>query len=510
MNVNNNDFGYVYLVGAGPGDRGLITVKGLNVLKNADIVIYDHLANTDLLKEVRADAEKIYVGKKAGTHTLDQKLINELIIEKAKAKKIVVRLKGGDPFVFGRGGEEALALNNSNIPFEIVPGITSGIAAPAYAGIPVTHRSMATSVSFITGHEDPTKKHSQLNWKAIASMHGTLVFYMGVRNLESIVLKLMEYGKSEKTPVAVIQRGTSTQQKTITGKLDDIIDKTEKADVKPPALIIVGEVVSLYPDLSWYEKKPLFGKRIIVTRARSQASKLAVALESLGANTIMLPTIKIKKAEDMAPLDNAVKNLADYNWIIFTSVNGVESFFERLFQSGQDSRSLSNNKICVIGPATADRLSSFGLKADMQPDEFIAEAIVDIFKKMDIPGKKILLPRADIARADLRLGLEKCGAQIDEVIAYRTCMEDEQDEKVIEEIRSGCFDLVTFTSSSTVKNFVQLIGQENIKQVFSSASIASIGPITQKTAGSFGLKVQIQPEKYTIPDLVQSIVKYYK
>lgn len=510
MDVDNKDSGYVYLVGAGPGDRDLITVKGLNVLKSADIVIYDHLANIDLLKEVRDDAEKIYVGKKAGTHTLDQKQINDLIIEKAKAKKIVVRLKGGDPFVFGRGGEEALALNKSNIPFEIVPGITSGIAAPAYAGIPVTHRNMATSVSFITGHEDPTKKNSQLNWKAIASMHGTLVFYMGVHNLESIVLKLIEYGKPETTPAAVIQRGATTLQKTIIGKLGNIVGKAEKADIKPPALVIVGEVVSLYPDLSWYEKKPLFGKRIIVTRARSQASGLAVILENLGANVIMLPTIKIIEAEDMAPLDSAIKNLADYNWIIFTSVNGVESFFERLFQSGQDSRNLSNNKICVIGPSTADKLNSFGLKADLQPDEFIADAIVEIFNKMDISGKKILLPRADIARADLRLGLEKCGAQISEVIAYQTSIEDKQDEKVIEEIQSGCFDLVTFTSSSTVKNFVQLIGRKYLKQAFSSASIASIGPITQKTAVSFGLKVNIQPEKYTIPDLVQSIVKYYK
>ncbi|MHB1377884.1 MAG: uroporphyrinogen-III C-methyltransferase [Candidatus Humimicrobiaceae bacterium] len=510
MKENNNDFGCVYLVGAGPGDRGLITVKGLNVLKNADVIIYDHLANIDLLKEARTDAEKIYVGKKAGTHALNQEQINDLLIEKARVKKVVARLKGGDPFVFGRGGEEALALNKKNIPFEIVPGITSGIAALAYAGIPVTHRSMATSVSFITGHEDPAKKNPQINWKAIASLHGTLVFYMGVHNLESIVLKLIKYGKSEMTPVAIIQKGTSTLQKTIVGKLGNIIDQAKKTDIKPPALVVVGEVVSLYPDLNWFEKKPLFGKSIVVTRARSQASELAVILESLGANIIMFPTIKIIKAEDMSPLDNAIKNLADYQWIIFTSVNGVESFFERLFQSGQDSRNLSNNKICAIGPSTADKLNSFGLKADIQPDEFIAEAIVCIFQKMDIFGKKILLPRTDIARADLRLGLEKCGAHIDEVITYQTCMDDDQDEKVIERIKSGCFDLITFTSSSTVKNFIQLIGHNNLKQVFSSASVASIGPITQKTAESYGLKVHIQPEKYTISDLVQSIVKYYK
>ncbi len=262
--------------------------------------------------------------------------------------------------------------------------------------------------------------------------------------------------------------------------------------------------------MNWFEKKPLFGKRIIVTRARSQASELAVILESLGANTMMLPTIKIIKPEDTAPLDNAIKNLKDYHWIIFTSVNGVESFFENLFQSGQDSRNLSNNKICVIGPATAERLNSFGLKADMQPDEFIAEAIVEIFQKMDISGMKILLPRADIARADLCSGLEKCGAQVDEVIAYQTCMDDDQDEKVIEEIRSGCFDLITFTSSSTVKNFIQLIGRKDLKQVFSSSIIASFGTITKKIAGSDDVKVHIQPEKYTIFDLVQSIVKYYK
>ena len=497
-------------MGAGPGDIGLITVKGLNVLKNADVVIYDQLANINLLKEARADAEKIYVGKKAGTHILNQEQINDLLIEKARTNKIVARLKGGDPFVFGRGAEEALALNKKNIPFEIVPGITSGIAALAYAGIPVTHRNMATSVSFITGHEAPTKKNSQLNWKAIALMHGTLVFYMGVHNLESIVSKLIKYGKSEMTPVAVIQRGTSTLQKTIVGKLGSIINQAEKTDIEPPALIVVGEVVSLHADLNWFEKKPLFGKNIVVTRARSQASELAVILESLGANIMMFPTIKIIKAQDTTLLDSAIKNLADYHWIIFTSVNGVESFFERLSQSGQDSRNLSNNKICAIGPSTADKLNSFGLKADMQPDEFIAEAIVGMFQKMDISGMKILLPRADIARADLRLGLEKCGAHIDEVIAYQTSIDDDQDEKVIEMIRSGCFDLITFTSSSTVKNFIQLVGRNNLKQVFSSAIIASIGPITQKTVESYGLKVNIQPEKYTIPDLVQSIVKYYK
>ena len=510
MENNNNNHGCVYLVGAGPGDKGLITVKGLNILKSADIIIYDYLANIDLLKEARDDAEKIYVGKKAGTHTLGQEQINDLLIKKAGDKKIVVRLKGGDPFVFGRGGEEALALYKNNIPFEVVPGITSGIAALAYAGIPVTHRGMATSVSFITGHEDPSKKQSQLNWKAIASIQGTLVFYMGVHNLESIVSQLIKYGKAETTPAAVIQNGTSSLQKTIVGKLGDIATQAENNEVKPPALLIVGEVVSLHSDLKWFEKKPLFGKRIIVTRTRPQASGLAVMLEDLGACMMMVPTIKIVKAKDMTPLDNAIKDLPGYHWIIFTSVNAVESFFERLFQSGRDSRDLQNNKICAIGPATANRLRSFGLKADMQPDEFTTKAIVSIFQKMDISGKRILLPRADIAGADLHLGLEKCGAHIDDIIAYSTCLEDDQGEKVIDGIRSGNFDLITFTSSSTVKNFIQLIGRSHLKQAFSSAIIACIGPVTKKTAESYGLKVHIQPGKYTITDLVQSIVKYYE
>ncbi len=509
MKENNNNYGCVYIVGAGPGDRGLITIKGLNVLRNADVVVYDYLANIDLLGETRADVEKIYVGKKAGAHTMEQEQINDLLVKKARAKKIVVRLKGGDPFVFGRGGEEALALNKKNVPFEIVPGVTSGIAALAYAGIPATHRNMATSVSFITGHEDPAKKHAQLNWKAIASIHGTLVFYMGVYNLEIIVSQLIKYGKSAMTPAAVIQRGTTPLQRIIVGKLGNIIKQAEKADIEPPALMVVGEVVSLHTDLKWFEDKPLFGKLVIVTRARPQASDLAEMLECLGANIMMFPTIKISRAVDMAPLDNAIKNLADYHWIIFTSVNNVESFFERLFQSGCDSRNLSNNKICVIGPSTADKLSSFGIKADLQPDEFIAEAIISIFQKMDISGKKILLPRCNIARADLRLGLEKCGAHIDEVAAYKTCIDDDQDKKVIETIKSGSFDMVTFTSSSTVKNFIHLVGQNNIKQAFSSASIACIGPITQKTAESYGLKVHVQPEKYTIFDMVQSIIKYY-
>ncbi len=506
---NNSQYGCVYLVGAGPGDRGLITVKGLSLLENADVIIYDNLANRVLLEAARPDAEKIYVGKKAGRHVLKQEQINDLLVQKAKAYKMVVRLKGGDPFVFGRGGEEALALSKSNILFEIVPGVTSGIGALAYAGIPVTHRNMATSLSLITGHEDPGKENSQLNWKAIASMHGTLVFYMGVSNLEKIVSQLLKYEKPAMTPAAVIQKGSTPAQNTILGKLGDIAQKARNKEVKPPALLVVGEVVSLSSGLRWFEDKPLFGKNILVTRARAQADDLVQKLESLGANIVMFPTIKLSKDINRAPLGDAVKNLGDYSWIIFTSVNSVESFFETLLQAGGDSRSLSHTKICAIGPSTTKKLSLFGLKTDIQPDEFTTEAIVSVFGDIDILGSKILLPRSDIGTPGLPLGLKKYGARVDEVTAYRICIDSANEQETIGRIRSGLFDLATFTSSSTVKNFVALVGHKNLKKAFSSARVACIGPVTKKTAESYGLKVHIQPEKYTISGLVQSICEHY-
>jgi len=369
--------GKVYLVGAGPGDPGLITCKALRVLQQADVVVYDELANSTLLNEAPENADKIYVGKRGGAHSTSQDNINNLLIEKALDERLVVRLKGGDPLVFGRGGEEALALREAGIDFEIIPGVTSGIAALTYAGIPPTHRGLATAVTFITGHEDPTKSNSQLNWKAIASLHGTLVFYMGMKNLPEIVARLQENGRSPDTPTAVIRYGTMPSQQSVTGTLATIEAKVRETGFKPPALIVVGEVVGLRDKLNWFENKPLFGKRIVVTRSRAQASDLVAALEALGADVLVFPTIKIIPPVSYAPLDRAIENIGGYRWIVFTSVNGVEAFFNRLFHLGRDVRALAGIKFCATAssPICNRRNSS-------------ASLLSNPFSRNRSPGKK--------------------------------------------------------------------------------------------------------------------------
>jgi len=507
----NRFWGRVVLVGAGPGDPELITVKGLRFLRSADVVIYDYLANERLLAEVPASAEKIYVGKQHGRHTLSQEQINHLLIEKARSHRLVVRLKGGDPFIFGRGSEEALALKEAGIPFEVVPGITAGAAVLTYAGIPASHRGLATSVSFITGHEDPTKESSDLDWPAIASMHGTLVFYMGLSNLPMIVNRLLENGRSPATPVALVRWGTTPRQQTVEGTLGDIVARVKAVGLKPPVIIVVGDVVALRQQINWFETKPLFGKRIVVTRSRSQISVLQSLLEALGAEILAFSTIEISEPESWQPLDSAIQEISKYDWIVFTSVNGVDAFFQRLHAQDKDSRALDHNFICAIGPATAERLRAFGIKADMQPKEFVTESVVEEFQKLsDLKGKHILLPRADIARPLLKDELKRIGAAVTEVVAYRTRVDEGTSPEVLSKLRSGEVDIITFTSSSTVKNFVAKIGQENLTKWLSGVRIACIGPITSKTAAELGLQTHIMPDEYTIPALVQAIVEYMK
>jgi len=498
--------GNVYLVGAGPGDPGLITTKALRVLQHADVVVYDYLANSTLLEEAPIQADRIYVGKRGGSHTMSQSDINTLLIDKARDGHAVVRLKGGDPLVFGRGGEEALALREAGIDFEIIPGVTSGIAALTYAGIPPTHRGLATAVTFITGHEDPTKSDSQLNWQAIASLHGTLVFYMGMKNLPEIVSRLQENGRSPDTLAAVIRYGTMPTQESVTGTLATIEDKVKAAGLKPPALIVVGEVVGLREQLNWFENKPLFGKRIVVTRSRAQASQLVAMLEALGADVLVFPTIKIIPPASYAPMDRAIEDIEKYHWIVFTSTNGVQAFFNRLFHLGHDVRALAGIRFCAIGPATGKQLRVYGIVADLQPAEFIGESIVESFQQEHIDGKNILLPRADIARANLRTGLESSGAIVDEVTAYQTIFETDHSVEIYDQVRRGDFDLITFTSSSTVKNFVAQIEEKNLSTALHNAQVACIGPITSRTAAQYGLRTDIQPQRYTIPDLVDAIV----
>ena len=501
--------GKVYLVGAGPGDPDLITVKGRECLKKADVIVYDHLASGKLLKYIREDAETIYVGKQEGCHTLPQDEMNKLIVAKAKEGLVVVRLKGGHPFIFGRGGEEAEALAQAKVPFEVVPGITSAIAAPASAGIPLTHRKYAASVGFVTGHEDPTKPHSTVDWSKLATGVDTLVILMGMKNLPEIAGQLIAAGRDPKTPVAVVRWGTTPQQTTLVGTLDTIAAQVEEAGLKPPAAIVVGEVVKLRDTLNWFEKKPLFGKTVVVTRTREQASDLVARLSALGADCLECPTIRVVPPEDWAPLDAAIDCLDTYDWLVLTSVNGVSSFFGRLYQRGKDVRALRDIRTATIGPATQKRLLDFGLNSDIVPETYRAESIIEAFKSEDMEGKKVLLPRAKEARPILPIEVRKMGATVDEIPVYRTEERRENVDVLIERLEQGSIDIVTFTSSSTVRNFKAIVPPERFESLMEGTTIAVIGPITAGTARELGFKVDIEAEDYTIDGLCEAIVRYY-
>jgi uroporphyrinogen III methyltransferase/synthase len=500
----------VYLVGAGPGDPGLITVKGKECIRRADVIIYDYLASPALLSYARECAELIYVGKKGGDHTFSQDEINRLIVEKAKTGAIVTRLKGGDPFIFGRGGEEAEVLFREELSFEVVPGVTSAIAAAAYAGIPLTHRKLASTLAFITGHEDPDKEETGISWSSLATGVGTLVFFMGVKNLLNIVKRLVEHGKSPDTPVALIQWGTTSSQKTTTGTLKTIVEKARIAGIRAPAIIVVGDVVNLRKKLNWFEKRPLLGKRIVVTRARRQASDLVGLLSDLGAECLEYPTIKIVRPPNPRPLKKAIKNLGIYDWIVFTSVNGVIFFFEQLFAAGKDVRALGRMKTAAIGPATAGQLREFGLTSDIVPKTYRAESVVEAFNDEHLKGKKILLPRAAEARPILTEELKKMGAQVDEVPAYETRKITDGTDGLVQLLKDRQIDLITFTSSSTAKNFKALLPPENFKKLIQGVIIASIGPITTDTAAELGFDIHITADCYTIPGLVEAILQYYQ
>lgn len=499
----------VYLVGAGPGDPGLITVKGLECIQNADVIIYDYLAHPSLLQNASPDAEVIYVGKKGGDHTLSQDEINKLIVDKANKGRVVTRLKGGDPFIFGRGAEEAEILKKNGIPFEIVPGVTSAIAAPAYAGIPLTHRKLTSTVAFVTGHEDPTKEDSSIDWSSLAKGIGTIVFLMGVKNLTHITGQLIKHGMSPETPAALVRWGTTPKQVTITGTLDTIVEKATSAKIKPPAIFVVGKVIDLRETLQWFENRPLMGKRIVVTRAREQASEFVKLLSDLGADCMEYPTIKMVPSDNVDSLDTSIDNLSMYDWLVFTSVNGVSYFFERLFKNGKDVRALHHVRTATIGPATAKQLLDFGIQSDIIPKTYRAESIVEAFGDIDIKGKKILLPRAKEARPILPVELTKMGAVVDEVPAYCTEQVTDTVEDLIVQLENNEIDLITFTSSSTVKNFKNLLPMEKIDALMKDVTIASIGPVTSDTAKELGFTVHITAESYTIPGLCQAILEYY-
>lgn len=502
--------GMVYLVGAGPGDPELITVKGRRCIACADVLIYDYLAAEALLGHARPGCERIYVGKKGGDHTLAQGKINELIVAKAQGGRIVTRLKGGDPFIFGRGGEEAEVLVAAGIPFEIVPGVTSAIAAPAYAGIPLTHREFTSTVAFITGHEDPTKSESKIDWAALAKGIGTLVFLMGVKNLPHIIEQLRRHGRPAETPAALVRWGTTAKQQTVVGTLADIVDRAHEANMGAPAIIVIGEVVGLRGALQWFERRPLLGKRIVVTRARAQASELTERLADLGADCLECPTIEVGPPDSFAPLDGAVAALKGYQWIVFTSVNGVDAFFQRLALRGLDARSMGHLRTACIGPATADRLRSYGVGTDILPQTYQAESVVAAFAHEPIQGRRILLPRAKEARTILPEQLRTMGAEVDEVAAYQTRATRDDADRLLAALRAGTIHMVTFTSSSTVKNFKALLPPEELAALMHGVIIACIGDITAETAAKMGFKADLVAEVFTIQGLCDAIVKYYQ
>jgi len=497
----------IYLVGSGPGDTGLFTLKGVRCLEEADAVVYDRLAPEALLKYARPEAEKIYVGKRPGNPTMSQEEINDLLVNLGRAGKTVVRLKGGDPYIFGRGGEEALALIEAGLPFEVVPGVTSGVAAPAYAGIPVTHRNVSTSVAFVTGHEDPTKGRSDVDWTRIANAADTLVLYMGVGRLKEISTALVAAGRSPETPVACVRWGTIPEQRTVTGTLEDIARRVAEADLKPPAITVVGDVVALREaGLGWYEQRPLFGRRVVVTRARAQAGELSVELERLGAEVYEFPTIEIQAPSDFGPLDAAIRDLDSFGWLVFTSVNGVEAFQERLRHLSLDLRAVPRQaKIAAIGPATAQKIEEVGLRVDLVPQEYRAEALVEALEADSLAGERILIPRARVAREVLPEKLREAGAEVVVPPAYESVPSGEGKEELARLLEAGEVDCVTFTASSTVENFVGAFGAEEAARLLAQTRVACIGPVTAGTARDLGLRVDAEAEEYTIPGLVEVV-----
>lgn len=494
--------GKVYLVGAGPGDYKLITLKGIECIKKADVIVYDNLVNKNLIKEAKNSCEFIYVGKQSKNHTKTQDEINEIIAEKAKGGKIVTRLKGGDPYVFGRGGEEGEFLKERGIEFEVVPGITSAIGGLCYAGIPITHRDFASSFHVITGHLKDEDK--ELDWKSLASLQGTLVFLMGVSNLQNICENLIKEGKDKNTPAAIINWGTTPKQRVVVGNLGNIYSRAVAENIKPPSLIVVGGVVTLRESLSFFEEKPLFGKNVVVTRARAQSSSLVEKISELGGNPIEFPTIKIEEITPNEELDKEIRNLEKYTYLIFTSENGAEIFFKRLFELGFDSRKLCNLKVVAIGPATYNAIRKYGVIPDIMPERFVAEAVAEELKNTLTKEDKVLMPRASASRDYLFDELSKI-CEVVECKTYRTVKGEGDREEILELLGEDKIDYITFTSSSTVKNFIEIIDEENLSKL-SDVKLISIGPITSKTIEDFGLKVYREAEEYTIDGVVKAIV----
>lgn len=519
--------GTVYLIGAGPGDPGLITVRGQSRLIQADVIVYDRLTHPKLLEYAQREAEKIYVGKASAHHSMTQDDINRLLVAKAKAGLTVARLKGGDPFVFGRGGEEAEFCRLHGVPFEIVPGITSAIAAPAYAGIPVTHRDMASSFAVITGHERDDKTESgtrapgdaeqRRNWANIAHAADTLIFLMGVEALPEISARLIEHGRAPETPVALVQWGTWTKQQVVTGTLATIVEERERAQLTPPAVCVVGKVVRLREYLRWFDNlkhRPLFAKRIVVTRAREDASALSHWLRERGAEPIEFPTIKIEPLADTSAIDDALLHLSRYAWIVFTSDKAVSAVYKRMDEFRLDGRAFAGVMVASIGETTAQAVHGLlGVRADFVPSGSVAETFAAEFPDDDLTGKRILLPRAEKAREVLPEEFAKRGATVDAIPVYENVPDVGDVASIRAQLQAGEIDAVTFASSSSVRNFVQALTEGeavSLTELLGKAKLAAIGPVTAETLLEFGLTPHIVATEHTIPGLVDALEEGFR
>ncbi len=498
--------GKVYLVGAGPGDMGLLTVKGLRCLQKADVVVYDFHLNAQILNYIKKDAEFVYAGKRGGHHEMTQDEINATLVQKALEGKRVCRLKGGDPFVFGRGGEEAQVLAREGIEFEVVPGISSAIAVPAYAGIPLTHREYASSFVVLPGNEASTKGESSIDWGFLAAQKGTIVFLMAVKNIRQVTEKLISHGKPPDTPVAVIRWGTRADQRTVVSTLGEVSETVANHLIRPPAVVVIGDVVRLREQLNWYERKPLFGQRILITRPYTEEYE---PLEDLGAEIIEFPTIEVVPPEDYSDLDRAIDEIHNYDWIVFTSAKGVEFFFRRYFDLERDIRDLKGIRICAVGPKTAGAIRGYGIKVDLVPESFRAEGLIDAFGGEDsVKGLRILLPRAEVAREVFPERIRELGGRIDVPVTYRAVRPERHAKRLQRFLKEGRITIATFTSGATFTNLCEML-EDDVTELLRDVTIVAIGPVTKREIEKRGLKVHVVPARATIEDMVNSIIEYF-
>ncbi len=501
------DTGFVYLVGAGPGDSGLLTMRGGELLGRADVVVYDALVNPDLLRLAPREAEFLYGGKRANAHAIPQADLNRLLVDKAKAGKTVVRLKGGDPYVFGRGGEEAEELREAGVPFEVIPGVTSIIAATNYAGIPITHRDVCSGFTVVTGHEDPTKETSSIDWEALAKIEGTKVILMGVERIGSIMENLMKHGVDKTMPVGMVRWGTTGRQETLIGTVEDIAEKVATQGFKAPAVTVVGDVVDLRDRLNWFEERPLFGQRVVVTRTRTQASQLSRRLLEAGADVLEVPTIKVGPPKRREVLIEAMAALGEYNWIVFTSPNGVTAFFDYFFRAFDDIRILGNMRIAAVGPATAAKIADLHLRVDVMPKKYLASEVAAAIQEFEsVDNLKIMLARAEVANPELPKELLELGAIVDDIPVYETIIEDQDHNGAASRMLEEGAEWVTFTSSSTVEHFNTRFNIDDLLGKYPALKFASIGPETTKALRAIGHEPTLEAAEHTIDGLVDSLL----